>query len=62
MTAPDDWQVRLQAAVAVHKRRRALREQARAGLDRARQHGLAARHATKLRRSAGDTNQRKESS
>lgn len=49
-TRHEEWQVRLAAAVAVHKRRRQLREQVRAQLAAARKAGLEQRHRRKLAR------------
>jgi hypothetical protein len=48
--SPEDWQVRLQAAIAVHTRRKALRALARGEMQRAREYGLRARHAQKIHR------------
>lgn len=48
----DEWQVRLAAAVALHKRRKALRALARGEFAAARAVGLTRRHAAKLRRLA----------
>lgn len=47
----DEWRVRLAAALAIHKRRAALKALARGDLAAARKVGLALRHATRLRRS-----------
>jgi hypothetical protein len=58
---PEDWQVRLAAAIAVHKRRRRLREQARAAETAGRPYGLERRHQQKLRRGRdGDTTSKGE--
>lgn len=46
----DEWKVRLAAAVAIHKRRRQLREQGRAQEAAARKAGLEQRNARRLAR------------